>query len=261
VNELVFLPGHTGRLRTARDGHLIVGCVALVGDVVIRAINANAPEFVPLSALAAAPHKWNTKPVVIDHPTENGKQISANHPRVLEAQGVGTIANARIADGQLRVELHIDEVRAARAGAGRLLERLHAGEKLEVSVGCFVKTEPRSGTYGGKPYEEVWRHVEPDHIALLSAGIGACSVREHGCGASFVRVADAYVPDAYAPALAQLRAAQRPTFADQYRAARLAALDAEYAAADEPPSPPPVTDLSAFDAPNPYTAALKELHR
>jgi hypothetical protein len=258
VNELVFLHGHTGCLRTARDGRLIVACVALVGDVVIRAINASASEFVPLSALAAAPHKWNTKPVVIDHPVdESGKQISANHSRILEAHGVGTIANAHIENRSLCAELHIDEVKAARVGAGRLLERLHAGDTLEVSVGCFVRTAPRSGTHGGKSYQEVWQHVEPDHIALLSAGIGACSVREHGCGASFARAAE-FVPDPYAAAIAQARAACRPTFADQYRAARLAALAAEYASAVQPAAPPAVTDVSAFDPPNPYSAVMKE---
>ena len=260
-DQLIHLQGHTGRLRVAGGGTLVVPCVALV-EGVIKAINSSVPEFVPLSALAAAPYEWNRKPVVVDHPTENGIQISANHPRVLEAQGVGTITNARIENRQLCADLHIDEVKAARVGAGRLLERLHAGEKLEVSVGCFVRTAAESGTHRGKQYAAVWKTITPDHIALLSAGQGACSVREHGCGASFVRAAEAFVPLTYAPALALRAACQPERFADRYREQRLAELEKEYAATPVVTAPTPITtDLSGLVPPDPYTAALKELHR
>ena len=230
--DLVYLRATAGHLRTAR-GKLIVPVVALV-ESVIHAMNSPVPEFVPYSTLVAAPHEWIGKPVMLGHPTANGRQISAAEQHVLETHAFGQIQHARTEDRKLLMDIHIDEQKARRIGAGRLLERLRAGEQCEVSIGAFVRTTPEVGTFNGKRFEAVWTSLIPDHLALLEHQRGACSCQD-GCG-TYQRAAESYIPpDPYAPALAQLRAARRADdiFADQYRAARLAELEIEWRAAEE----------------------------
>jgi hypothetical protein len=201
------LLGATGQIRGAsfenRD-HLVVPVVALC-EGVIHAINADAPEFVPISCLSVA-ESWNGRPIVKGHPTRNGEQISANEPAVLET-AIGTVFNARIDGKRLLMDAYIDPLKAERVGASRMLERIRAGEIVEVSVGAFVTTEPRSGVHNGKRYKAIWQVVLPDHLALLETGRGACSV-DAGCG---TRAAEsrppeiAPIPDAWTAALATLQ--------------------------------------------------------
>jgi hypothetical protein len=223
MSELIYLRAETGDLRIA-GGALVVPVVALVGNIVLHAVNSPQPELVPLAAIAAAPHQWNQKPVCLGHPTQNGKQVSASDPRMLEAHGFGAIANARIDSGKLCADLHIDEAKAQRIGAGRVLARFRAGEKVEVSVGCFVQTAAESGQHNGKPYAAVWKTIIPDHIAVLEHSVGACSCTD-GCG-TYQRAAEyVAITDSYGPAIARLRAAQMTparAFAERYAAERLA---------------------------------------
>ena len=172
-------------LRRARfDGadQIVVPVVALVGDAVVRPLGSSGPEFVPASALAVAPGGWDGRPALPDHP-KNGR---ANEPATLEAARIGYIFNSRFDDRRLKVEAWIDEARAKKLGgdAKRVLDRCLAGEMVEVSVGCWVTVEQRSGiSPSGVPYEYVWHDVVPDHLAMLPEGTeGACSI-DMGCGA------------------------------------------------------------------------------
>lgn len=179
----VHLRGATGQIRTAtydKRNYMVVPVVALM-EGVIHAINAATPEFVPLSSLSVAPQGWNGRPVVVRHPARNGRQVSANDPTVLEAQGVGSVFNARVEDTKLLCEAWIDPVKAELIGQGKMLDRLRAGEMIEVSVGAFVVTKNETGEHNGKPYKAVWAQVAPDHLAMLPDGIGACSIAM-GCG-------------------------------------------------------------------------------
>lgn len=179
----VHLRGATGHIRTAvfdsRD-HLVVPVVALM-EGVIHAVNASTPEMVPLASLSVAPQGWNGRPVVLGHPARNGRQISANDPKVLEQQGIGHVFDARIEGKKLLCNAYIDPIKAEKIGAGKMLERLRAGDIVEVSVGAFVVTEDKPGDHLGKPYKAVWAQIAPDHLAMLPNGIGACSA-EMGCG-------------------------------------------------------------------------------
>ena len=185
----IHILGAVGKLRTGEfqgKTHIVVPVVALVGDQVIWPVNAPAPEFVPAEVLAMAPAGWNGRPAVNGHPEQDGTQVTANTPRTLEAYGYGTLFDAEFADGRLRFEAWLDPARALQVGseAVRSLERLEAGDVVEVSVGCYVTTEPRQGVDAlGRAYASAWTSIVPDHLAILPEGqTGACSVKA-GCGA------------------------------------------------------------------------------
>lgn len=163
--------------------HYVVPVVALV-EGVIHAVNAPSPELVLAEEFSNGYQGWNGRPIVPDHPTRHGVQVSANDPDVYEAEAVGMAFNARVAGKRLEMEAWINPSRAMRSAKGRaLLERIKNRLPIEVSVGTFVIAEPRNGSFNGKAYSSVWRKIVPDHLALLPEGhTGACSI-EMGCGA------------------------------------------------------------------------------
>lgn len=170
--------------------HLVVPVVMLV-EGVLQAVNAPVPEFVPAEVFSAVPQGWDGRPAVGGHPTEGTRQVSANSPRVLEENKIGTLFHTNSTDNKLKTEAWIDPTRCKPGTIGeRVLTRLREGETVEVSVGVFVALEKRSGSFGGKKFEAVWTDMVPDHLAFLPEGQeGACSV-EAGCGAP--RAARAY---------------------------------------------------------------------
>jgi hypothetical protein len=100
---------------------------------------------------------------------------------------MGHVFNTHVADGKLVMEAWIDKERAKSMGgdAMRTLERIEAADPadpIEVSVGVFMVSEDGKGIKNGKPYQAIWRHITPDHLAILPEGkTGACSVAM-GCG-------------------------------------------------------------------------------
>lgn len=164
--------------------HLVVPVVALVGDAVVRPMNSRGPEFVPREELAFAPAGWNGRPVVPNHP--NGGKSSANSPAMIEGMCFGRVFNTRIEDGDLKMDAWLDVERARTMGgeAEEVVNRVLAGEMVEVSVGAWVAAEEEKGTSpSGEPYDFIWRGIIPDHLAFLPKGMqGACSIKR-GCGA------------------------------------------------------------------------------
>jgi hypothetical protein len=185
----------TGSIRTAtfqEREHLVVPVVMLV-EGVIHPVNAPTPELVLAEELAKSPQGWNGRPVLPDHPAIGGEKVSANDPRILEAQAFGLVFNAHMEGKQLVGEAWLDSSRASRVGARavNVIERIRNAQMVEVSVGTFVVTEDKSGVYGGKQYKGIWREIVPDHMAMLEEGVeGACSI-EMGCGAP--RAATRYI--------------------------------------------------------------------
>lgn len=245
MREITYLHAESGALRTA-GGRLVVPIVALVAPMILHAVNSDAPEFIPLSALSSNVEQWRAKPICLGHPTQNGKQVSANDARILEAQGFGVIENPRVSDGRLLMDARIDEAQAQRIGAGPLLARLRNGEKCDVSVGCYTQTDSTPGVHLGRPYARRWASLIPDHLSFVSRG--ACSAAD-GC---FARAAESHaddftppdpynlpkfemhynangIPDPYAADIAKIREATA-TFEDEYKARRMRELAAEYAA-------------------------------
>jgi hypothetical protein len=163
--------------------HLVVPVVALV-EGVIHASNADAPEYVPADVLAKSAPAWSGQPVMLNHPERDGHKISANDPLTLERASIGRVFGARFENGRLLMEAWIDLAKAADVPrAQALVDRLQAGQVVEVSVGAFVESEAKRGRWGSHDYRGIWKEVMPDHLALLPDGIkGACSV-SMGCGA------------------------------------------------------------------------------
>lgn len=161
--------------------HLVIPVTALM-EGVIHAINAETPEFVPSAVIQRAAHTWNGRPLVVYHPVKDGRQISANHPTVLQRQAFGQIFESKANGTRLGMEAWVDPVRLRELGEHELLTRIEAGKPIEVSVGAYVKTRMFEGNHNGRSYKAEWTDATGDHLAFLPKGRGACSL-EMGCGA------------------------------------------------------------------------------
>jgi hypothetical protein len=166
--------------------YVIAPVISKLGDNVEWPINAPTPEFIPSDVLALSISNRNNRPVTLGHPQdEYGNYISANNPEVLEKLSFGFTFNAEFIEGKVKQEMWLDPLRAAVIGpdAVRVIERLQAGEMVEVSEGDYVLSEIGEGEWNGKKYGATWLACWSDHLATLKEGeIGACSI-EDGCGA------------------------------------------------------------------------------
>lgn len=161
----------------------------LVSPVVALAEGVLNGEYVPQDEVMSYPEAWNGRPVVIYHPTDNDRPISANNPDVLSQFQIGQMFNALSEIGEdgrarLKGELWVDTERVKNLGgeAFTVLERLRNGDPLEVSTAYFRRVMHQTGVYGDDAYETVAESLKPDHLAVLPNGEGACSWMD-GCGA------------------------------------------------------------------------------
>jgi hypothetical protein len=187
IARSILLIGATGKIRTAsfqQKDHLVVPTVALV-EGVIWPMNAEHPELVLFEEFSRGVQGWNGRPVVYGHPMLQGEAVSANDPKILEGWAYGLTFNAfaNPTKKSLEMEAWLDLARAKAIGAQETIDRLQAGEPIEISVGVFTREQESKGEYNGQKYGAIWREPVPDHLAYLPDGqIGACS-NEMGCGA------------------------------------------------------------------------------
>lgn len=164
--------------------HLVVPVIALV-EGVLHPANAPAPELALASEFGKHFQGWNGRPVVVNHPELNGQLVSANIPEVLEKNQIGQIFNTSVDGEKLRMEAWINLDKANELGGviKETIDRVAAGDDvIEVSTGLFAETEVKSGKFNEEEFSGIWRHITPDHLAILSADkVGACSI-EDGCG-------------------------------------------------------------------------------
>ena len=178
------LRGALGTVRTEKideQEFLIVPVVALM-DGVIHAVNASNPERVTTETLSKAAASWNGRPLVLGHPTKNGRQCSANEPSIKSSHHFGMIFNSRMVGPKLLMDAYVDPVRAEKIGGKQFVQDLRDGKPIEVSVGAYVQTRPEEGTHNGRAYKATWLETHGDHLAFLPGGKGACSI-DMGCGA------------------------------------------------------------------------------
>lgn len=140
--------------------------------------------------LKKRPEVWNNKPLVIYHPTLNGRPVSACDPEVLDTQKIGVILNTRF-DDKLRTECWVDIEKAKTVPEGqRILDSIAKGEMMEISTGVFVDNDEKPGKWAdGKEYVGEASNLGPDHLALLPDKTGACSIQD---GAGFLRVNESF---------------------------------------------------------------------
>ncbi|MCH7979611.1 MAG: hypothetical protein IH935_11645 [Acidobacteria bacterium] len=92
------------------------------------------------------------------------------------------ILRTTVNSGKLQAEGWFDVDRLMRLD-NRILNALHSGRKIELSTGLFIDNEKaeEGADFEGKPYAFIARNYRPDHLAILSDQVGACSIRD-GCG-------------------------------------------------------------------------------
>jgi 2'-5' RNA ligase len=175
---------HANRLeRRTLDGreYAVAPVVAMVAGV-------RNGELLPEEELGKFVGAWEGRPIPLRHPEDGeGHYITANAPTVIEASVLGSFFNARMDGDALKGELWLDVAKAQKLGGDALLalNRLEAGQVMEVSIAYFCEFEQAAGEFGGEAYSAIQRNLRPDHVALLPDEIGSCSVLD-GCGANRV---------------------------------------------------------------------------
>lgn len=176
----------SGRIRheTFNRRHFIAAPMTMIVPGVLS--GNNGPILYPAQELSKNVAAWNGKPLVLGHPqAKSGKYISARHPDVLNAIGMGFIFNAKAdpsTNGNLVAEAWFD-VEATRRVSPETLNRLQAGQPIELSTGLSTKAQPApaGSSFKGRFYTHVAYDYKPDHLAILPNERGACSIND-GCG-------------------------------------------------------------------------------
>lgn len=173
------LAGKT-RLATLRGRKYIVAPMTMLVPGVLN--GSKGPLLYPEDEVRNNHEAWNNMPIVVYHPTSDGRPVSARSPEVLDSSSVGMVLKSRIDNGRLKAEGWFD-VEACRQVDPRVLSSLERGEPLELSTGLFTENKPAplGATHNGRAYAYVARRYQPDHLAVLPDQTGACSLRD-GCG-------------------------------------------------------------------------------
>lgn len=165
------------RYETHQDKtHIVVPIVMMVEGV---HVGSKGSILHLAEELGKIPDSWNGIPVVVNHPEEDGINISANSPGGID-QAVGRIYNAHMNGDKLMAEVwaEVDKLSSISPDA---YDHILNQKPLEVSVGVFTEDEEEQGEYNNETYEAIATNYRPDHLALLPGGKGACSW-DDGCG-------------------------------------------------------------------------------
>jgi len=142
---------------------------------------SHGPLLHKIEELGKIPAAWNGIPVVIDHPEDkDGTPISANAPDVIDNRSVGKVYNTTVDGLKLKAEAWLDEDKLNEI-APEILQDILNNKLIEVSVGVFSEEQDEEGTWNGEEYKAVAYNYRPDHLAILTEFVGACSCKD-GCG-------------------------------------------------------------------------------
>lgn len=157
--------------------HIVLPVVMMVSGV---HSGSHGPVFHSIEQLGRFPESWNGIPVSIKHPAKDGKNVSANHPDIIDSTVVGRVYNTFVDDDKLKGEVWLDAVRLNQVSPATAAY-INKRQPLEVSLGMFSDNTDIEGVWAGETYIAEARNHRPDHLALLPGGKGACSW-EDGCG-------------------------------------------------------------------------------
>ena len=156
----------------------------LVAPVVIMVEGVHNGSHGPLlhkmEELAKFPESWNGRPVVINHPEIEGKSVSANSPEIIETYAVGKVYSTNPDGNKLRAEIWFDEEKLNTLSP-LIYGKINNNERVEVSVGVFSEEIEEEGEWNGEQYTAIAINHRPDHLAVLTEAVGACSCKD-GCG-------------------------------------------------------------------------------
>ncbi len=170
-----------GKVRTASLGgkdYLVAPMTMLVEGVLD---GSKGPLLYEEQEITRDISMWNGMPIVVNHPYENGRHISARRPDILDKQGIGFVFNADY-QNKLIAEAWFD-IAATQRIEPSILERLKAGERQELSTGLLTTDikAPEGVTFNGVAYTHKAVNLKADHLAVLVGAEGACSIKD-GCG-------------------------------------------------------------------------------
>jgi hypothetical protein len=155
--------------------------VAPVRMIVAGVLTGNRGSLLyPPNEIRRSVSAWNGMPIVVDHPKEGSRYISARNPNVIDKVGVGFVFNANYSDDNLDAEAWID-IKKLKTVNRQLADRVLRDEQIEISTGLGTENEPNKGNFKRKQYDYIAKNYAPDHLALLPTDKGACSLND-GCG-------------------------------------------------------------------------------
>ena len=161
-------------------------------DIVMARVMIMNEIYYPAEVLEKSVPLWNSTPVVVNHPRlfkigVNGEgadlPVSARDPKVFNEFKIGVVWNTIFdADsGKLKGVVYIDAKRVEEVESAIALA-IENNESLEVSTGVGAEFEENSaGVDKGVEYKQRVKNLLPDHLAILTNEVGACSVAD-GCG-------------------------------------------------------------------------------
>lgn len=158
--------------------HLVAPATLIVPGVLNGSLG---PLYYPPEEVSEKPAKWDNIPIIVYHPK------SAESPKVFNEQVVGHVHGTSFEDNGLRTELWFDENRVRHVDNG-IYEALINNQKIELSTG--LKTDNEEAENGAVfssptgeqiPYTHIARNHQPDHLAVFTDQVGACSL-DDGCG-------------------------------------------------------------------------------
>lgn len=143
---------------------------------------SEGPLLYPADEVKKNVDAWNGIPLLVNHPP---KEHSARD--VIGSQGIGRVGNAEFVDNKLRASLWFN-VERTKALEPRIFDAVSAFQKVEISTGLGMDAEraPKGAVFnnpidGQQKYTHTVSNLRPDHLAVLTNALGACSVRD-GCG-------------------------------------------------------------------------------
>lgn len=155
--------------------HLVVPCAMLREGVIAGSEGA---VFYPADEIEKSVGLWNGMPIVVNHPEEDGVNVSARSKSVFNQTKVGVLLETEY-DEKLRAECWFDEARVKEVDV-RVYNAIVKKQKMEVSTGLDADSDEKKGKFGAEEYKFSVSNLRPDHLAILPDSIGAMSVKMGG---------------------------------------------------------------------------------
>lgn len=167
------------REETLDGRRYVVAPAAILEEGVLAGLTGTF--FYPKDEVMRSAFVWNMKPAILGHSMVDGEIVSAASPSFIETQQVGFLMNTAWDETaeKLRTEVWFDEEKSNRLEP-RLLERLRAGKKVEVSTGAQADFRLKAGEWNGQAYKGMVFNIRADHLAILMDEEGAYPVRKGG---------------------------------------------------------------------------------
>ena len=130
-------------------------------------------ELLPADSIIDSVPAWNGRILTCHHPQdENGNDVTANSPEMIENYGCGYIFNVKYEEDstKLKCDIYFDISKKDKNPIFKAAyDAIINSKPLSVSTGYFVvDSVNNNGEHeDGTPYQSIQEHILPDHFALL----------------------------------------------------------------------------------------------